>query len=280
MIHGTTYVPDNEKPIKIEDLTDKTFGELHVVQFIGWHYHKKGTRAPVWLCKCSCGNEVAIDAYHLKSNHTKSCGCKSSYWSAQAKVIHGETDTLLYNKYLRMIKRCYDPTSKDYPDYGGRGIYICEEWYNPNERPGIKYKVFSEWAHSTGYVDGLSIDRKDVNGPYAPWNCRWADDKIQANNRRSNIVFYIGGKRTSLQNLLDKNPAERNIKDHTYYRHIRKNAMTKNEVAHAILHSELGLHVKRSRRGKGKVVDKDGFQVMIPRYDKDAPSFYTEDVKI
>lgn len=58
---------------RYEDLTGKTFGKLTAIKYA---YSKNNAR--YWLCKCSCGNEeVYVTTGHLKSGHTKSCGCKT-----------------------------------------------------------------------------------------------------------------------------------------------------------------------------------------------------------
>ena len=79
--------------------------------------------------------------------------------------------------YNGMKRRCYNSKDQIYPAYGGRGIRICDEWLD-------SYSFFEAWALSNGYNDDLSIDRIDVNGDYEPSNCRWADSKVQCNNKR------------------------------------------------------------------------------------------------
>ena len=88
-----------------------------------------------------------------------------------------------------MRKRCYNPNCKRYKDYGGRGIKICEEWYNSSD-------AFVEWSLNNGYSDDLTIDRIDVNGDYSPENCKWSTYIEQCNNTRNTIyVEYKGIKK-------------------------------------------------------------------------------------
>lgn len=169
---------------RLIDLTGQKFGRLIVKG-----KERKNGRT-MWLCECECGNKTIVQGSALTGGITQSCGCLRSEATSKRRTKHGMSKTKLYTVWAHMIQRCENPNSRDYQEYGGRGITVCNEWRN-------SFEVFRDWAITSGYNDTLTLDRISVNGNYDPLNCRWATQKEQQNNRRNNhIVEYNGEKHT------------------------------------------------------------------------------------
>lgn len=163
------------------DLTGIKFGMLTPVKKIKDIERYRS----LWLCKCDCGNEVAVRNDNLCYNHTKSCGCLQKRKTSESNKTHGMTKTRLYRTWYHMKERCQNENDPRYSNYGGRGITVCKDW--------MDFEPFAEWAYSNGYNDTLTIERIDVNGNYCPENCTWIPSSKQANNKQSSHFFTIDG---------------------------------------------------------------------------------------
>jgi len=98
---------------------------------------------------------------------------------------HGLRKTKEFGIWWQMIQRCRNPSHKAYPNYGGRGISVCDRW-----------KSFANFHADMGQMpEGKSLDRVDVNGNYEPANCRWATPSTQAANRRVTRIIEWDGER-------------------------------------------------------------------------------------
>lgn len=101
----------------------------------------------------------------------------------------------LYSVWQSMRRRCLTPTTKQFSDYGGRGISICPEWDS--------YEAFARDMGSR--PPGSTLERIDTNGNYEPSNCRWATRKEQQRNQRWTRFVEIGGNRYKAVELAEIN---------------------------------------------------------------------------
>lgn len=177
---------------KREDLTGRRFGRLTVVEFYG---NDNGGR-PRWLCECDCGGTAIVRSYDLKGGKVVSCGC---YWRerlVECNTTHNmaKEHSKLYYEHYNMIKRCHDPKCKNYNNYGGRGIKVCDRW---REDIHNFYDDVSGLPHFE--EDGYSLDRIDNDGDYTPNNVRWATIKEQNLNKRNTLIFIYKGETRTLK---------------------------------------------------------------------------------
>lgn len=168
---------------RFEDLTGRKFNRLQVIKQADYKLFG-GRKRVAWSCLCDCGNTCAVIAHLLKSGRTKSCGCLKAEKIRERCIKHNESNGRLYSVWIDMKKRCYNPKYKQYKDYGGRGIKVCDEWLHD-------FSAFKEFALANGYdstakFGECTIDRINVNENYCPQNCRFVDMKTQNNNKRSN----------------------------------------------------------------------------------------------
>lgn len=161
------------------DLTGQRFGMLVVSEFV--ERNKRGMAR--WLCLCDCGNEAVKTLGNLRSGHSKSCGCLRSTTTTREKTTHGMYGTPTYKSWSSMITRCNNPANHKYPDYGGRGIKVCERWH-----------AFESFLADMGErPTGKTIGRIDNDGHYDPSNCQWESGKKQGRNKRNTRLFEHNG---------------------------------------------------------------------------------------
>ena len=142
---------------------------------------KRESNSSQAFCKCDCGTEKYVRFTHLKSGRSVSCGC----YRKELYTVHGKSDFRIYQVWADMKGRCQNKKDRNYKNYGGRGVSVCEEWQ--------EFQPFMEWALVNGYADALTIERIDNNGNYEPDNCKWVMQSEQCQNRRScNYITYKG----------------------------------------------------------------------------------------
>lgn len=108
-------------------------------------------------------------------------------FARSSHIRHGGRYTPEYRAWLHMKQRCTNPKRREYPNYGGRGITVCEEWAND-------YRVFLKDMGKRP-TPQHSLDRKDNSGNYEPSNCRWAtpiEQNLNQRLRKDNISGYRG----------------------------------------------------------------------------------------
>ena len=109
----------------------KKYERLTVIGFAG----KDKRHQALWLCKCDCGTEKVLHGSKLgRPDGVRSCGCLAKESESRFKSDHGMSKHPLFAMWKSMIHRCHSVKNSAYPRYGGRGIFVCEEWRQSFEK--------------------------------------------------------------------------------------------------------------------------------------------------
>lgn len=179
--------PPTDKLFK--NLEGQRFGRLLVKSFYGTRRLQCGKQIHFYECLCDCGQSVNVNAANLRRGSTISCGCFRREFASKQSTKHGMYTSITYSSWSAMLTRCRNPNHTFWKHYGGRHVTFCERWMifshfleDMGERPSLKY----------------SLDRIDNNGNYCKENCRWATQKEQHRNTRSNRMITFQGKTACL----------------------------------------------------------------------------------
>lgn len=168
------------------------FGRLTVIET----QNESSKHGKFCECECDCGERVTVRITSLIYGERTTCGNHSPV----GNLLHGLTDCPENKSWSHMKYRCFNENSKNYEDYGGRGITVCDGWSQNFEN------FYRDMGERPEPKSEYSIDRIDNNLNYScgkcsqciknKWgmNCRWATKRQQSRNTRKNNDF-IGVRR-------------------------------------------------------------------------------------
>jgi hypothetical protein len=161
------------------------------------------------VCKCVCGNIKNVELHYFKTRVQAKCCCDISELRSKMGKMgrkYASFNNRIYQIWENMKQRCYNPKAKNYKNYGGRGIIVCDEW--------LDFSPFEKWSLNNGYADNLTLDRKENDKNYSPDNCRWITNFEQQSNSRKNVWVTYNGETLTISQWSRKVGVHRSLISH------------------------------------------------------------------
>ena len=156
---------------RLVDIAGQRFGRLLAVKPTG----SDGRKEKFWLCQCDCGKTTVTLGSNLRLGHTRSCGCFGAEVSEKRMTTHAMYGTPEHTAWSSMLTRVRNPNCKGWPNCGGKGIRVIDEWLtfegfyaDLGPRPGSNYQ----------------LKRHDLDGHFEPANCAWVERQPRKQKHR------------------------------------------------------------------------------------------------
>ena len=179
-----------------ENLEGVRFGRIVVLKCVG----KTRNNITVYKCVCDCGDEKYLRSDKIKTQQVGACGCAKNKirpcYRRNRKPGTRIKRTSEYRAWEDIKKRCLNPKHKDYPNYGGRGIGMCDEWVNSSA------SFLKDMGNKPSSLH--EIDRIDNELGYTKDNCHWVTKKVNNWNKRNNRVFMYKGRDVCVAELSER----------------------------------------------------------------------------
>jgi len=135
--------------------------------------HQDDNGHTYWKVQCTTCQRIAFLVMSRLKKNPACPKCKPAARKYQPEHYRHP----LFQTYQGMVQRCTNTNHKDWNNYGGRGIVVCDRWL----------QSFENFIEDVGErPNGCTLDRINRDGPYCKENCRWATASLQNKNKRTN----------------------------------------------------------------------------------------------
>jgi len=149
----------------------KHYGDYKIIKYLG--YINNDSRAWVRIkflhtgfekdIRFDCIGHDILDPYYPRIHGV---ACLGENIGSRNEYKHD------YDRWINTVSRCYNSNDKDYPNYGGSGVRMSDEWL-----------IFSNYQRDIQTIPGYRFKQQD------PFN--WALDKdyLQQNVDKNNKIY-------------------------------------------------------------------------------------------